>query len=128
VDEFDKELNVQLKLLKDVDFQRLHQSLPIHPKHADDFISFLAQIRKDTKFLHEQNIMDYSLLLLIVKNKGSKVHNGKYSLEAKQFRKLVKGLPNSFCFLSRQENYLITFGLIDYLQLFDIKRNIQGMA
>lgn len=36
--------------------------------------------------------------------------------------------PTSFYFYTRSKNYVIAVGLIDYLQIFNFQKNVQGKA
>jgi hypothetical protein len=56
--------------LKDLDFENLHKVLQLSPDNADELREFISQTLKDTQFLCEQKIMDYSLLLIIIQNDG----------------------------------------------------------
>jgi hypothetical protein len=66
----------------------------------------------DTTFLQQLNIMDYSLLLIIAKND-------------RQVGKIIseKG-DNPSYFYSKNKNYVLAVGLIDYLQIFNFQKNV----
>ncbi|CDW91623.1 phosphatidylinositol 4-phosphate 5-kinase-like protein 1 [Stylonychia lemnae] len=106
-----------LKLLKDIDFQNMHKQIILRNKSLLNLQLFLQQIQRDVLYLSDQNIMDYSLLLIIAKN-DRKVKN------------LIRQnqLKNRFVFVTQNKNYVVLVGLIDYLQIFNFQRVIQGQA
>lgn len=53
--------------LKDVDFKNIHGSLPVCREDAGKMEDVVRQIKRDAEFLRRNGIMDYSLLLIIVK-------------------------------------------------------------
>ena len=57
-----------LKVLKDLDFRTFHgKSLPVHPSCTSALSSLIATVNRDSDFLCGLNIMDYSILLIIIK-------------------------------------------------------------
>ena len=93
----------QLKLLKDVDFQNFHNVLELAPEHAEELQYFFLQAIRDTLFLRDLNLMDYSLLLVIV---------NRNQLTERDMQRLKS---NSYYFYSKNRGFLITMGIIDYL-------------
>lgn len=62
--------------------------------------------------------MDYSLLLIIAKNDQT-VQNLLANRQSD---------GSSFYFYTKAKNYILIMGLIDYLQIFNFQRNLQGKA
>lgn len=69
--------------------------------------------------------MDYSLLLIIAKNDK---HVQKVLGDFRGGLASSGNSPTSFYFYTRSKNYVIAVGLIDYLQIFNFQKNVQGKA
>lgn len=54
--------------LKDLDFNYFHESLPIAESSKEEVSEFFNSIRRDVEFFTQNNIMDYSLLIIVMRN------------------------------------------------------------
>ncbi|CDW81549.1 phosphatidylinositol phosphate kinase pipk5 [Stylonychia lemnae] len=107
----------QLQLLKDIDYKNFHGQIQIHQSSHNTYQDFIVQVLQDTQFLSQQFIMDYSLLLMILK--VEKIETQKILNEQRH---------NPFVFYTRNKKFAIVVGIIDYLQVFGIGKNIQEKA
>ena len=62
--------------------------------------------------MNSNSLIDYSLLLVIVKN------------DKKIEKELAKRNRYSFNLLTTDAKFIISVGIIDYLQVFEIQRNL----
>ena len=60
--------------------------------------------------------MDYSLLMMIIKIEDLEDHRG------------LTNFINPFVFYTQGKKFAIVMGIIDYLQVFDLSKNIQEKA
>ncbi|CDW88370.1 g-protein-coupled receptor family protein [Stylonychia lemnae] len=111
----DREVFKNLKLLKDIDFQNLHDVIEIDNQHSEELMDFFEQVKKDTSLLRAFNLMDYSLLLVIIRADSVSERDKRLKW-------------NPYFFKTKNQSFLITMGIIDYLQIYDLSRTIQGKA
>mmetsp|Transcript_8621 Transcript_8621/g.7949 ORF Transcript_8621/g.7949 Transcript_8621/m.7949 type:complete len:84 (+) Transcript_8621:312-563(+) len=78
---------------------------------ADELDEFIDQCHKDTKMLESLNIMDYSILVIVSRNP---IRNRISFMEEKS--------DNPFVFYSKSGKFRFTFGIIDYLQVFNTQK------
>lgn len=105
--DLDTQVMGHLKLLKDQDFQNLHQVIELAPGQDEKLTAFFKQVQVDTQFLQSENLMDYSLLLIIVKND-------------KKVQDLISQESSMHTFFTKNRNFIVALGLIDYLQVFNL--------
>lgn len=90
---------------------------------------FFNAIRKDAEFFTKHNIMDYSLLIIVIK-KPQKIKktvenynlNCSFSTDDEEFdyETLLEQIKiKRFVFASPSGNFIYLFGIIDYLQLYN---------
>eukprot|EP00347_Sterkiella_histriomuscorum_P004969 403358396 len=113
----ERQMFKQLKLLKDLDFKNFHNQLEIDRSSYDNYERFIEQVHKDTLFLSKQFIMDYSLLMMIVKLDS--VDN---------MRQFKRTFDQVYVFQTKNEQFAIVMGIIDYLQVYDFSKTIQQKA
>ena len=115
--------------LKDVDFKNIHGSLPVCREDAGKLEDVVRQIKRDAEFLRRNGIMDYSLLLIIVKmpsvggeGAGDK-SQAKVLKNYKYIEQLDTLLSNYYAVLrSPSKSFIYILGIIDYLQQWDIQK------
>jgi 1-phosphatidylinositol-4-phosphate 5-kinase len=95
------------KILKDLDLMKNKFHLKFEKKNQ---LQFLLQINEDTKFLTELDLMDYSLLVGVLKCGTPKkvIGNGRFGF--------IKSLVHD-------EYYYI--GIIDFLQVWNLKKKLE---
>ena len=93
------------KVYKDVDFFNHLQNITVENVER---VNMLRSIKLDTELLEKYSIMDYSLLLLIEETKS-----------------LKGSMIEPFNFVKYQK-YVVLIGIIDYLQTYDIKKQIEN--
>lgn len=131
-----------LQKLKDLDFIKLHRSLPIGASQANIWECAKGKIIKDVKFLETLGIMDYSLIITVARIKGNAK---RFSFEiptADVSSSAIKKSPslyeeekipseftelqqNGNCLFSPSGKYAYVFGLIDILQMYDIEKSME---
>lgn len=83
----------------------------------NDIETLNNNLTKDLKMLREVYVMDYSLLMIVIKlpPKNSIEYNNLLDLQGKiQFRNRL--------FVSEDKSYAYILGIIDFLQKFNIKK------
>lgn len=120
-----------LKTLKDLDFLWMKQVDPEvifqlnknkMIKFSEDQIDIITQnLIYDLKLLRELYVMDYSLLLIIIK--FPEKDDSNYESVINLF-----GDPRSYhrIFKANNGKYIYIMGIIDYLQKFDIKKFLEN--
>jgi hypothetical protein len=107
-----------LTALKDLDFLMITKLEEQLIDFTDDNILHLESIlHNDTSLLSELQLMDYSLLLIIINIPDADSTDFKY----------IENILRDSCyrqriFKSKNSNYLYCIGIIDYLQEFDITK------
>jgi hypothetical protein len=86
----EKRIKHELKLLKDIDFKNLHSVIEINKMHKQELEDFISQCSRDTQFLSDLNIMDYSLLLIIAKNNENKEDDVSDSINNGDIKEVMK--------------------------------------
>ena len=112
------------KALKDLDFQWLNETYGIADFSSDVITELNEQLERDLIFLRDLNLMDYSLLLIILKFPDDFTNNNEefdalLNLfgDPKYYRKIYK---------SRTSKYLYCMGIIDYLQIFNMSKFLEN--
>mmetsp|Transcript_17044 Transcript_17044/g.17725 ORF Transcript_17044/g.17725 Transcript_17044/m.17725 type:complete len:189 (-) Transcript_17044:86-652(-) len=110
-----------LKALKDLDFMWIDETHGVADFSQDSIQDITYTLEQDLAFLREMNLMDYSLLLIIMnfpenedpdfENVISMFGNPRY------YRKIFK---------SRTSKYIYCLGLIDYLQVFNLSKFLEN--
>lgn len=90
---------------KDTDFLDNIQSFSVY---SEELLTIREKLAKDTKMLEKNYIMDYSLLVLV-----EKVKSLKETLIEKAF-------------VATHENYVVFIGLIDFLQIYNLKKKLES--
>lgn len=112
----------KMQALKDQDFKwmkKVNDGLIDFNKHHADFIE--ETIHSDLNMLVECDLMDYSLLLIIIEKDDSNPES-KLELEkifSEQSRMIRRIFPSS------NGKYLYVLGIIDYLQKYNFKKAIE---
>lgn len=113
----------RMQALKDLDFKwmkKVDEELISFNIHQKDLIQ--DSLSKDLSLLSDLDLMDYSLLLIIV-------DNSDYEEDPKTNIELNLMLENSKLtrklFISENKKYLYILGVIDYLQKYNFKKAIE---
>ncbi len=109
-----------------MDFKNIHGWLPVCADDAGKKEDIVRQIKRDAEFLRRNGIMDYSLLLIIIKM-PSATEQGLTQAKAlknyKYIEQLDTLLSNYYAVLrSPSKSFIYILGIIDYLQQWDIQK------
>lgn len=112
----------KLQALKDQDFKwmkKVNDGLIDFNKHHADLI--VDTLQSDLSMLVDSDLMDYSLLLIIIEkddsNQESKLELERlFSEQSRMIRRM---------FASSNGKYIYVLGLIDYLQKYNLKKAIE---
>ena len=114
--------------LKDVDFQELHGSLPIDCPQEGRWVSIMSKIRKDVEFLKSINIMDYSLIISVVRTGGMNTLKRRGEEVTALQEQLAVAERNGNVLYSPSREFAYLFGIIDILQEYDLQKILEGVT
>lgn len=107
--------------LKDLDYLWINSNYDITDFSIDTIEIISNIINSDLNFLKKLNLMDYSILLIV----------GKFpSLEDNKYDSIIELFTNPLLrqriYKSRTNKYIYCFGIIDYLQEFNLNKYIEN--
>lgn len=110
--------------LKDLDFLWMKRVEPdLVSFYKDAYNEIITTLKSDTKMLMSNNIMDYSLLLVIIQLPNP---------QDEDYLKIINLLGDkkylAKSFKSKNNNYLYVVGIIDYLQQFNFAKKMELKA
>lgn len=109
------------RALKDLDFLWMNSTTVISDFSSDAIKDIDATLEIDLLLLQDLNLMDYSLLMIVIKFPEENDPNYESVIEkfgdSKYYRKLFK---------SKTSKYIYCFGIIDYLQEFNFKKFLEN--
>ena len=87
----------------------------------DDSIELLSILQNDLLILRDVNIMDYSLLLIVIHYPNNLDTEYENILQTQNHERYAKRI-----YVSKDNKYLYCVGLIDYLQKFDMSKFLEN--
>ena len=86
-------------------------------------------MKKDVNFLQSKRLIDYSLLIIVIKKKKEEIKPFKYkdvSLKNHKNNRNNNSESNySSLRSSKNDEILYKFGIIDYLQVYNVKKKVE---
>jgi Phosphatidylinositol-4-phosphate 5-Kinase len=105
--------------LKDLDFSKIEHT--ISTKNKEDLGKLASAMESDARFFQENNLIDYSLLVSVIRIRPENEQILKQEIQAGAFRLMVgKSIASQ-----GEEEYLFMVGIIDYLQRYTWSKSFE---
>lgn len=103
------------KILKDLDFHEIDKQLVLEENDQNEKFNLTTRIHSDVKFFRKNDIIDYSLILAVVDTRLCSHEVLQEELASNKYH-VMKSIDSNFIFV---------LGIIDYFQLYDLKKKFE---
>ena len=102
-------------ILKDLDFLQIDKKLEFEETGENEKMNFLARVESDVSFFKNHSIIDYSLVVAVI--------DIQLCDESTLLREMRENRHHIF--KSKDGRFLFAIGIIDYFQLYDLKKRFE---